>query len=336
MSVKVSFILPAYNAEATIKEALDSLSAQTFDDFEVLVFDDGSSDSTASIVNEASKNDSRIKLVGNKKVGLIEALNQSIDISKAPYIARMDADDICRPTRLEKQVQFLDSNPDISLVSCKIHCFPDSLVENGMRRYEDWLNTLITPDQIATDIFVESPLCHPSVTMRRQAFDLTGGYIDDGNPEDYGLWLRFWKNDLKMAKVPEVLFDWQESEYRLTRTHDRYTKPRFLELKAGHIIDKYLNENKSVIIWGAGQNGRTWSRYLEKHGIKITAFVDVDKKKIGKTIHSAPVISHNGLETADASSFLIAAVGSQGAREKIRSFLKEKNWIEHRDFICVE
>ncbi len=312
-----------------------SLSAQTFADHEILVFDDGSTDNSLDRVEEAARHDQRVRLVGSERVGLVAALERAIACSDAEFIARMDADDESHPERLTDQVILLDARPELALASCLIRCFPDYVVEGGMRRYENWLNGLVRPTEIARDIFVESPLCHPSVTMRRAAYETAGGYIDDGNPEDYGLWLRFHAHELAMAKVPEVRFYWREHSNRLTRTDERYSPARFIATKSQHLLAGPLRDKTSVAVWGAGQNGRTWSRALRQAGIDVIAFIDVDRDKIGHTMHGAPIVSHEDLRRGIPGDFLLAAVGAPGARARIRSFLNELGLREPEHFICV-
>ncbi|MCP4676620.1 MAG: glycosyltransferase [Deltaproteobacteria bacterium] len=331
----MSFIVPVRNASDTLPDALASLYKQTFTDFDILVFNDGSTDGTAAALAEATDRDRRVRVVGSERVGLVPALRRLIDRSDSELIARMDADDVCHPERLAEQVALLDTRPGIQLASALIHCFPDELVRGGMRRYETWLNSLVEPEEIARDIFVESPICHPSVTMRREAYEATGGYVDDGNPEDYGLWLRFFERGFEMAKVPRVLLEWRESAKRLTRIDERYEPRRFIALKIKHLFLGPLRDRHAISIWGAGQTGRMWGRVLKEAGIEVAAFVDIDPNKIGGTVQNAPVLSPDDLREGIPEGFLLAAVGAAGARDLIRAFLADLDLRDPRDFLFV-
>jgi glycosyltransferase involved in cell wall biosynthesis len=332
---RVSFIVPVRNAADTLADALQSLCAQTFTDCEILLFDDGSSDGSVAIAQAAALEDKRIKLVGNERVGLVEALVRLVGSSDSELIARMDADDLSHPKRLEKQVELLDARPDVQLAGSLIRCFPDSAVRGGMRRYEAWLNRICEPEEIAKDIFVESPLCHPSVLMRRAAYDEAGGYLDDGLPEDYGLWLRFFNLGFKMAKVKELLFSWRESETRLTRTDERYAKERFFDLKLRELLAGPLGDVKTIAVWGAGPTGKKWGRALKKSGLKITSFIDIHPQKVGRRARGVPIVSYETLEKGLPAEMLIAAVGLTGARRRIRKFMTDLGYRDLLDFICV-
>ena len=114
MNPKVTVLMPVYNCEKYLRESIESILNQTFKDFEFLIINDGSSDKSAEIVE--SYNDNRINFVQNEKnIGLAASLNRGLDIAKGEYIARMDADDISLPERLEKQVRFMETNPQIGI-----------------------------------------------------------------------------------------------------------------------------------------------------------------------------------------------------------------------------
>jgi glycosyltransferase involved in cell wall biosynthesis len=300
-----------------------SLSTQTFSDFEVLIFDDGSSDDTRSIVERFIEQDDRFHLQGSDRVGLVEALNRTISTSNAEFLARIDGDDISRPDRLRLQVDFLDANPHILAVGCLVNSFSSAGVGLGMQRYTEWLNTVVSAEEIERALFVESPLCHPSVTMRRSAFEQSIGYVDDGRPEDYHLWLDFFARGFQMAKVPAVLLDWRDRRDRLSRTDMRYSDDKFLSLKIEYLEKTMLKNHPTVGIWGAGKIGRRLSRSLSSHGFEVAEFIDIDPNKIGRHVHGRKVIPAPDSLSDLSSDVVLVAVGSPFAREKISRLLTD-------------
>ncbi|MBK34580.1 MAG: glycosyl transferase [Gemmatimonadetes bacterium] len=334
---RVSVLLPVYNAERTLQEALDTLTAQTLGDFEVVAVNDGSTDRTADILDRAAAHDDRIRILNYPHRGLIDSLNDGIVECRAPLIARFDADDRARPHRLERQVAYLDRHPGIAAVGCQVHCFSDTGIAEGFRVYEAWINGLLSPEEIAREIFIESPLVHPSVTIRRSILDEVGGYMERGWAEDYDLWLRIHGAGHPMAKIPEALHEWRDSQDRLTRTDGRYSVENFLRAKAYYLTHGPLRTG-ACIIWGAGQMGRRLSKHLLRAGVRIPAFVDIDPKKIGNTRRGAPIISPNDLERVRADSgnpVLLASVPSRGARDLIRRNLDALGMVETVDYWCV-
>ena len=332
----VSVLLPIHNAAETLDQAIRSVLRQTFGDFEVIAVDDGSEDESPEILRRWTERDRRIVPVFHERVGLIGALNAGLERAGGELVARMDADDVSHPRRLEQQVALMRAHTEVSVAGCLVRSFPKRCVREGFRIYEAWLNSLIAHEDIVREIFIESPLAHPSVLMRRTELLSLGGYEDRGWPEDYDLWLRYYIAGKRFAKVPEVLYFWRERENRLTRTDARYSVEHFLQAKAHYLAKGPLKGKEAVIIWGAGQTGRRLSKHLMREGVHLTAFVDIDPKKIGRTLRGVRIIAPGDLPSHRGSgSFLLSAVSSRGARALIREWLRKMGWEEGRDFLCV-
>jgi glycosyltransferase involved in cell wall biosynthesis len=334
----VSVLIPCYNAAETVDEAMASLLDQTWQDFELIAIDDGSTDATYERLTNWSKRDPRISVLSLPHRGIIEALNAGISATSAPFVARMDADDRARPKRLEKQVSFLEAHPDIAVVGCLVEAFPTEAVGEGFRLYLEWLNSLRTSEAIAREIFIESPLVHPSVIVRRTWLERVGGYQDHGWPEDYDLWLRMYVEGARFVKVPEVLLHWREHTTRLTHTDDRYSAENLLRAKAHYLLQGPLKGRNAVILWGAGRTGRRISKYLLREGAPLLAFVDIDPAKIGRTRRDLPIIPPEdlpGLWRRSDHPILLATVASRGARALIRDRLTELGFVEGLDWWAV-
>ncbi len=332
--IRVSVVMPAYNAAGTIGEAVASIRAQTLADFELILIDDGSADGTVAAARAHWGDDPRLRISSPGRVGLIQALQIGIDTAHGELIARIDADDIAAPTRLEAQLSYFNTHPEAHIIGCQVRCFPEEALAEGYRRYEAWQNGLLTHDQILREIFIESPLAHPSVMMKRQAIVDLGGYRDVGWPEDYDLWLRAANAGLRFGKVPEVLLHWRERPDRESRQHPRYSNDAFLRCKARHLAAGPLRERRAVVLWGGANVARRLGKLLVQQGLNITAFVDIDPKRIGGERLGAPVIAPQDLPTY-REHFLIAAVGSRGARELIREQATDLGWREGVDFLCA-
>jgi hypothetical protein len=187
-------------------------------------------------------------------------------------------------------------------------------------------------------MFVEAPVAHPSVMIRRSWLERMGGYQDLGWPEDYDLWLRLHQAGARFVKVPEVLLYWREHPGRLTRTDRRYSVENFLRAKSHYLAKGPLLDRRSVIVWGAGQMGRRLSKHLISEGAPLVAFVDIDPKKIGRQRRGRPVISPDDLAqlwSASDRPIVLAAVGARGARKLIRSQLTSMGLHEGQDWLAV-
>jgi glycosyltransferase involved in cell wall biosynthesis len=333
---RVSVLLPVRNGGAWLETALGSLARQTLTDHEVVAVDDGSTDGSGALLDRRADDDPRVRVVHQRASGLVSALNRGLELCRAPLVARMDADDISHPRRLELQTALLDERPEVGVASCMVHHFPRRKVGRGFRLYENWINGLKTHGEMLRERFVESPVAHPSVVVRREVLDGAGGWRNTIWPEDYDLWLRLFESGVVFAKSEHRLFFWREHGDRLTRTDPRYSVPGFLRCKAHYLARGPLARVPSVILWGAGQTGRRLSKLLLGEGVDIDRVVDIDPAKIGGTLRGIPVISPEELsDRVGSDSVVLAAVASRGARDLIRAELKKLNLIEGRGFWCV-
>jgi glycosyltransferase involved in cell wall biosynthesis len=334
----ISVLMPCYNAAATLDEAMDSLVSQSLVDFEIVAVDDGSQDDTADRLAQWAARDTRLRVITMPHQGIVPALNAGLQVCQGAYIARMDADDLCHPERLERQSGYLDEHPQTGLVGCLVAGFPDNAIRDGFRRYLAWLNGLLTDEQIRREIFIESPFPHPSVMFRREVVLAVGGYQEHGWAEDYDLWLRLYLTGVGFAKVPETLLCWREGSARLTRTDERYSQVNFMRLRAHYLARGPLLGCDAVLIWGAGMLGRRLGRFLEAEGVPPSAFVDVDPALIGRQRRNAPVLSFE-MVPAWLQSYerpvLLTAVGQRGARQLIRAQLEAFGLVEGIDWWSV-
>lgn len=335
---KISIILPIYNAATTLWLTLESMRRQRFAHFEVIAINDGSTDNTPEILDTFAKKETRLQVIHTKHAGLINALNTGLAHAQSPYIARCDADDVIHPDRLQLQYDYLQSHSNIAIISSRIQCFPRPQIATGFYMYEHWLNSLHTSHDIARDMFVESPIVHPSIMIRKSALETVGGYCDFGWAEDYDLWLRLHLAGFKFAKLPQTLHFWRESANRLTRQDGRYSVQNFLKAKAHYLKKGPFANDPRTIIWGSGQMGRRLCKHLVSEGVEILAFVDIDPKKIGNTRQGAPIIAPETLPKVwqeNRTPLILAAVPARGARQLIRQRLRAFKMVETRDFLCV-
>lgn len=142
----------------------------------MLAIDDGSTDESADIVRRYAQADRRIRLLQPGRIGLVTALNLGIEQARSPIIARMDADDLMHPDRLQSQYAYLNDHPEIALVASQVELFPADLIHAGCQEYVRWQNLCLEPAGIAASIYVESPFAHPSVMFRHAIVERLGGY----------------------------------------------------------------------------------------------------------------------------------------------------------------
>jgi FkbM family methyltransferase len=184
-SPAVSVVMSVYNGQAFLAAAIESILSQTFRDFEFLIIDDGSSDKTPEILSTCAKQDGRIRVVRHENKGRAVSLNIGIELSKSPYIARMDADDISLPNRIKEQLEFMERHPEVGLLSGTYERI------NSEGRVLDTIRLLPRDAEIKVAMLVYNPMCHPAAMMRREVAIACGEYRKAFlDADDYDLWLR--------------------------------------------------------------------------------------------------------------------------------------------------
>lgn len=214
LNKKVTVLMPVYNGEKYLKEAITSILYQTYEEFDLLVINDGSTDKSENVI--LSFTDERIKYIKNEKnIGLIKTLNKGLDLISGEYIARMDQDDISLPDRLEKQIKFMDENKEIVVSGTNIRIFGDNI-----KTFENKLP--INPLEIKAMLLFENCIMHPTVIMRKEVLD-TEKYrynIEHIAAEDFGLWQLISKK-YDLANIDEVLLEYRISESSMTQQAEK-------------------------------------------------------------------------------------------------------------------
>ncbi|MCU0515173.1 MAG: glycosyltransferase [Anaerolineae bacterium] len=205
MSAKVpavAVVLPVFNAERYLAAAIDSILAQTFTDFELLLLNDGSSDGSAALIDDYARRDGRIRALHLPNRGQSATLNEGLRQARAPLVAIMHADDVSLPERLAQQVACLAAQPDVALVGTWARFI-------GEQAGTEW-HTPVAPDEIAAELLFTCCLIHPTVMLRRAELAAAGlWYADDlRTAQDYDLWLRAVQR-LRAGNVPQVLLHYR-------------------------------------------------------------------------------------------------------------------------------
>lgn len=212
--IRISIAMAIYNCDKTLRESIDSILDQTYKNWELILCDDASTDSTYSIAQEYTKKYNNIKLIKNEiNLGLPASLNKCIEIAceESEFIARQDGDDISLSQRFEKQISFLDSYPEYALVSTSMICFD----ENG-----EWGIMKKKKNPKVTDFAFDSPFCHAPVMMRKKELNNIGNYTVRDNlrrGQDYFLWHKFYKAGYKGYNLDEPLYKMRDDRLATLR-----------------------------------------------------------------------------------------------------------------------
>lgn len=208
----VSVVMSVFNGEKYLRESIDSILNQTFSEFEFIIINDGSKDSSLNIIK--SYKDPRIVAITQKNQGIVRALSRGIDLAKSEYIARMDADDICMPHRLKDQFDYMEQNKKCVLLGGNL-VFIDSLGKEVLKS-----PMLLHDPEIRLELMVRSPFAHPAVMFRKSAYVVSGGYDSATFPaEDYDLWVRMAQQG-ELANLDSELLAYRLNDEGISATNN--------------------------------------------------------------------------------------------------------------------
>lgn len=263
---KISVLMPVYKGDKYLSKAVDSILNQNFKNFEFIVVCDNPTDETKELFNYYQQKDSRIKIFYQDRQGLVKSLNKGISLAKGEYIVRMDADDISLSDRLEKQVEFMDKNPDIGVSGTWVKIFGEVS--------EYTLKHPIDDGSIKSSMLFFCPLAHPSVIIRKDIFCNNGlcYRLEETYAEDYGLWARA-ANILKFANLPHVCLKYRmhnsntnsniqkkvSCDIRLSQIRKLGINPTKLELETHETLSDHTFEISNDFI----HNAKLWLEKLQ-------------------------------------------------------------------------
>jgi glycosyltransferase involved in cell wall biosynthesis len=230
-SPRVSVLLPVYNGESFLPSAIESVLAQSFTDFELLILNDGSSDNSAAIAQSYS--DSRIRYFEHPNMGLPATLNEGARVARGEFLFRQDQDDLSYPDRFAHQIAYLDAHPDVAVLGTWARIFVDGDPDCVYRYHRH----PTAHAAVALCAMFDSAFVHSSVAMRRSAFEALGGYSCDPMrqpPEDFELWSRMCRQ-YQAGNLPEVLVDYREVAGSMSRVLRDDFAERILRISAENL-----------------------------------------------------------------------------------------------------
>lgn len=326
----ISILTPFKNSSKFLPECIQSIQDQSHKNWELLIVDDGSNDSSYDIVRAFSKSDSRIQLFKNPGEGIIHALRFAFSKSSGDFITRMDSDDIMCPNKLEVLLSNLNQYGKGFLSIGQVHYFSESGISDGYSKYETWLNNLTQYGTNYFEIYKECVIPSPCWLIRREDLISCEGFRPNFYPEDYDLAFRFYKYNMSCIPCDEVLHKWRDYPNRTSRTHEHYAENHYLELKLNYFLELDFDITRSLVIWGAGKKGKIAARLLQKNNVPFHWVCD-NPKKIGKDIYNVTLQSFNFL-THHKNTHVIITVANSQEQRKIKTFLNKLQMQSMKDY----
>ena len=336
--------------QAWFKTAVQSVLQQSYPHLEILLIGDNERRFERWLPAELARS-TQIRVISRDAPGLVSALNTGVAAATGNLIARMDADDIAAPNRIEQQVKLLQQHPEVGFCATQIEIFNQlGALADGSRHYQNWLNSQLSPDDINRNIFIESPLPHPSWMLRREIYEQLQGYRNVEWAEDYDLVLRAWLAGVAMAKPgfdaaqlaateapptrsATALVFWRDHDLRLTRNDSRYSRKNFLRAKAWALSRSVLR-SRGAIILGTGRNAKRLHDALKDYDVAVACFVELNNASGSKSVRNLPVIDYKELASdCNRDELLVSAVSRYGARAKLRQWFDDHGMTESVHYI---
>ncbi|MEL6306118.1 MAG: glycosyltransferase family 2 protein, partial [Bacteroidota bacterium] len=315
----VSIIMPFRNTAEFLPECLDSILQQSYPNWELIAINDRSEDNSLDILETYAHSDSRISVNHNRGQGILPALQTGYEKVQGTFITRMDSDDVMATHRLQWMVAKLTEKGTDHLAVGQVKYFSHRGISDGYQKYECWLNQLTAKGTNYEELYKECVVPSPCWMVHRSDFEKCGGFSHNRYPEDYDLTFRFYENGLKVIPCDQVLLHWRDYDTRTSRTSEHYAQNYFLDIKMHYFLKLHFDEQKTLVVWGAGFKGKTIAKTLVDQNIDFVWLCD-NPNKIGKRIYGKKLSHFDALKDIKRPQSIITVANAQ-AQIEIRGYL---------------
>ena len=327
----ISIIMAAKDTAPYLEACLDSILAQTYENWELIAINDHSSDATPEILEAYAKKDARIRVIHSKRRKLIPALKEAYPHARGELINRMDSDDKMPHDKLEVMLSEWQKQGKGTIVAGGTEHFVDEgEVGGGFRRYEQWLNNVARNNLHWQEIYKECVIPSHCWLIHRDDFEAVDGFEPEVYPEDYDLCFRFYRQGLRVEGLDKVLHYWRDRSNRISRTWEEYEDNRYYDLKLRYFYEIDRDTRRPLVLWGAGRNGKDLAKEILKHEGDFHWVCD-NERKIGLDVYGLTMQHFDEIPKLNEPQILIA-VASPSDQSEIRQQLKRWGKEPVKDF----
>lgn len=318
----ISILMPAKNAAKHLKDCLNSIINQSYNNWQLIVVNDNSTDETEDVLKLYAQEENRISYINNQGSGIISALQLAYSKCTGNYITRMDADDMMPFDKLERMHKELSKNPN-ALITGLVKYIADDKLYDGYLSYETWLNDLVYKQNHFNEIYRECVIPSPCWMISRAVFELCGGFNSEIYPEDYDLTFRFYEHNIQVIGLPEVLHIWRDHSNRASRNDSNYSDNAFLDIKVHYFLKLDFDKNKNLVLWGAGTKAKKIAQLLLEKNINFVWACN-NEKKIGHNIYGVIMQNINTIFEGDKNYQSIITIANKEEQIAIKQSLETK------------
>ncbi len=330
MSAKVSIIMPVKNVAKYIEDCLASILNQSFEDWELVIVNDHSTDDTQDLINHFTSVDERIHCHQNEGNGIIPALQLALSHASGEFITRFDGDDIMPTDRLAVMVKALEASSPKTIVTGKVKYFSDHPISEGYQNYEHWLNERIDQNDHWDWVYRECVIASPNWMMFKKELIEIGGFNELNYPEDYDLVFRWYLNDFIVKGLNQVTLHWREHSERTSRNSTHYNQEHFFRLKMRHFAQNTNNES-NLVLWGTDTKGKLAATILDELEIEFM-WMDLTEEKKAVTLFGHKILNYRQIENRVDFKLLLSVFPKARQKVKLERYLNDLGLQHGQDY----
>jgi glycosyltransferase involved in cell wall biosynthesis len=319
----VSIIMAVKDTAPYLHDCIDSIIAQTYQNWELIAVNDHSTDDTPTILEDYAAKDARIRTYDSDKPKLIPTLQVAYAQVKGTLINRMDSDDKMPDYKIQVLVDEWNKYGKGTVIAGGTKHFVDEgKVGGGFIKYEKWLNGVAKNNTHYQEIYTECVIPSHCWIIHKDDFDMVGAFDPIIYPEDYDLCFRYYKNDLNIIGIDKILHHWRDRSNRISRTWDEYKDNRYFDLKLRFFYELDRDKSRPLVLWGAGKNGKDMAKLLQSYNDTFHWVCD-NENKIGKDIYDVKMQHFNDTKNIDNAQIIIVVASPDG---KVEIKKELENW----------
>ena len=327
----VSIVMAIKDTAIYLPECLDSIIAQTYQNWELIAVNDHSSDETPEILAEYAQKDPRIRVFHSDAPKLIPTLQYGYRFVKGELINRMDSDDRMPDYKLQVLVdEWQKYGKGTVIAGGTEHFVDEGSVGEGFLKYERWLNEVAKNETHYQEIYRECVIPSHCWIIHKDDFDSVDAFNPLVYPEDYDLCFRFYRQKLNVVGIDKILHHWRDRSNRISRTWEEYKDNRYFDLKLRFFYELDRDRSRPLVIWGAGRNGKDMARNIQSYDDTFQWVCDNDNK-IGKDIYGVRMRHFEDILTLEKPQIMIV-VSSPDGKNEIQSLLNEWKLTPAKDY----
>ncbi len=329
MEYTIAILMPFKNTEKYLGEAVESVLQQDFEDWQLIMVNDHSTDRSAEIAEAYQKKDSRIQLHLNPEHGIIPALSEAFNHCRSKYVGRFDSDDLMPEGRLQKMYDLIRGANPKTIVTGMVQYFSDRPISKGYQKYQQWINQVNISKLQWSEIYRECVIASPNWLMSSAQLHAIGGFSGLEYPEDYDWCFRCYQNGFEIECLQSTTLLWREHPQRTSRNSADYAQESFFQLKLKRFLE--LEEFTELCLWGSGKKARLSASILDRHQVAFR-WMDLEPSRYPEGINGHMIEDYRRIQPKPGLRLLIGVYPNPSEKRALEDFLYSRHLKPGEDY----